>query len=86
MSQLRQVYSGITSDQQRAFGDFFASTRSLKAALTVKSVQIDGADAVAQIGGTYDFVTNAGRDQRQDVDFRAELHLARGVWRLVAVR
>ena len=38
IDQLRRAYAAITSDQARAFSDFFASTRTLRATLAVKSL------------------------------------------------
>jgi len=86
MSQLRRVYGMITSDQASAFSDFFSSTRTLRALLAVKSVQVDGNRATAQVAGTYEFTTTAGRAQQQPVTFQAELRHEAGSWKLVAVR
>ena len=86
MSQLRRVYTMITSDQASAFSDFFSSTRALHAALAVKGLQVDGNKATAHVSGTYEFTTTAGRAQQQPVTFQAELRHDGGSWKLVAVR
>jgi len=86
MSQLRRVYGMITSDQASAFSEFFSSTRTLRALLAVKSVQVDGNRATAQVAGTYEFTTTAGRAQQQPVTFQADLRHEAGSWKLVAVR
>jgi len=80
------VYPGVSSDQQRALSDFFASTRSLRATLSVHNLQVEGATATARVGGTYEFTTSAGRGEQQPVNFQAELHRDGTTWRLVAVR
>ena len=86
MGQLRRVYSTITSDQASAFSDFFSSTRTLRAVLAAKSVQVDGNRATANVAGTYQFTTTAGRAQEQSVTFLAEFRHEGGIWKLVAVR
>ena len=86
MGQLRRVYSMITSDQASAFSDFFSSTRTLRAVLAVKSLQVDGNHATAHVAGTYEFTTTAGRAQQQAATFQVELRRESGVWKLIAVR
>jgi hypothetical protein len=86
MGQLRRVYSMITNDQASAFSDFFSSTRTLRAVLAVKSLQVDGNHATAHVAGTYEFTTTAGRAQQQAATFQVELRRESGVWKLIAVR
>jgi serine/threonine protein kinase len=86
MGELRRVYTAITTDQARAFSEFFASTRTLRATLSVKNVHIDGATATASVSGVYDFTTTSGRSQQQQVNFQTELRRDGGVWKLTAVR
>jgi hypothetical protein len=86
IAELRRVYAAISTDQVRAFSDFFTSTRTLRATLSVKSLQVDGANATARVAGTYEFTTTAGRTQEQPVSFQAELHRDGATWRLVTVR
>ena len=83
---LRRLYPDMTSAQQQGFRDFFSFTRSLKASLTVSSLQVDGASADAQLSGLYEYVTNAGRDQRQPVSFVATLRRGSEGWRFVSIR
>jgi hypothetical protein len=86
MSELRRVYAAITADQASAFSDFFKSTRTLRAALGVKSVRVDGGKGTAHVAGSYEFTTTAGRTQQQQVAFDAELRRDGGNWKLVAIR
>jgi serine/threonine protein kinase len=86
MVELRRVYATITAAQASAFEDFFSSTRALRAALAAKNIQVEGARATTRVGGTYDFTTNAGREQHQAVSFDAEFRREGGVWKLFAVR
>jgi serine/threonine-protein kinase len=86
VAQLRQAFPAMTAEQQRAFADFFAGTRSLHASLAVSNLHVDGADATVRVTGSYEFVTTGGRDNRQAVAFQAELRYARGAWRLAVIR
>lgn len=86
MGELRRVYTAITTDQSRAFSEFFASTRTLRATLSVKNVHVDGATAMASVSGVYDFTTTSGRSQEQQVNFQTELRRDGGAWKLTAVR
>jgi ketosteroid isomerase-like protein len=86
LAQLRSVYATINADQARAFSDFFASTRELRATLDVQSLHLDGNNATARVSGVYQFTTNAGRADRQAVTFNVELRRDAGGWRLIAVR
>ena len=86
VAALRRLYPEMTAVQQQGFQDFFAFTRSLKASLSVSSLQVDGASADAQLSGQYDFVSNAGREQRQAVSFHATLRRGTNGWRFVSIR
>lgn len=86
IAELRRVYPEMTADQRRAFEDFFRSTRSLRAALSVSDLQVDGATAEARLSGTYEYVTTAGATERRPVSFRATLRHDGGAWKLVMVR
>ena len=86
IAELRRIYPTMSADQRRAFEDFFRSTRSLRAALAVTDLQVDGATAEARLAGTYEYITTAGTTERQPVSFRATLQNDAGAWKLVAVR
>ena len=86
IDQLRRAYPAITSEQARAFTDFFASTRTLSATLAVKSLHVDGASATASVAGVYEYTTTNGRTQQQSVSFQTELRRDASAWRLTAVR
>ena len=86
ITELRRVYPSMTAAQRRAFEDFFRSTRSLQANLSMSDLQVDGATAEARVSGTYVFVTSAGASERQTVNFRAGLRRDGSTWTLTAVR
>jgi serine/threonine-protein kinase len=86
VDELRRAYSAITSDQARAFSDFFASTRTLRATLAVKSLHVDGASATASVAGIYEYTTTNGRSQQQSVSFQTELRRDGSAWKLTAGR
>ena len=86
IGELRRVYPSMTADQRRAFEEFFRSTRSLDASLSVASLQVDGATAEAQLTGSFNYVTTGGVTERRPVSFRAALRREGSAWTLVAVR
>ena len=86
IAELRRVYPAITGDQASGFSEFFKSTRTLRAALAVKSSRVDGNRGTAHVVGTYEFTTSAGRNQQQQVAFDADLRREGGSWKLVAIR
>ena len=86
VDELRRVYPSMTPAQRSAFEDFFRSTRSLRAALTVGELQIDGSAAEAQLVGSFNYITSAGVAEQRPVSFRAALRREGTVWKLVAVR
>jgi len=85
VAQLRRAYPAISADQRKAFEDFFRSIRTLRATLSVGNLQVDGANAEAQVTGSFDYVTSNGSDERRPVSFVATLRRDRGTWILAAV-
>jgi serine/threonine-protein kinase len=86
IDELARVYPTMSSSQRGAFEDFFRSTRSLRASLTVGGLQVDGPSADAQLNGSFDYITSAGVPEHRPVSFRAALRRDGTVWKLVAVR
>ena len=86
-TQLRRAYAGITAAQQRGFDSFFQSVRSLRAGFAVTALEMSGATADARLEGAYEYVTKAGRSERQPVTFRAAFRRdSSGSWTLTSVR
>jgi hypothetical protein len=86
VAQLRRVYPAISGDQRKAWGDFFGSIRALKATLAVGTLQIDGANAEAQVTGSIDYETSNGSNARRPVNFVATFRRDHGSWILAAIR
>jgi serine/threonine-protein kinase len=85
LAQLRRAYPAISSDQRKAFEDFFRSIRTLKATLNVGTLQVDGASAEAQVTGSFDYETSNGSNERRPVSFVATLRRERGNWVIAAI-
>jgi serine/threonine protein kinase len=83
---IRRVYPGLTSSQQQGFEQFFQAARSINVTFRVTNVELSGASADARLGGTYEYVTAAGKAERQPVSFAATLRHDGNAWRLVSVR
>jgi hypothetical protein len=86
LGALRQAYPGLTAAQERNFAQFFDATRALKASLAVASADVTGATAEVRVAGSYEFVTGAGKTERQPVSFHASLRHDGTRWRLTSVR
>jgi len=86
VSEVRRVYAGMTAQQQSQLESFFASVRSLTATLQVGSLDVNGNTAIARVTGVYEYVTRAGRNERQPVSFEATLQREAERWKLQAIR
>jgi eukaryotic-like serine/threonine-protein kinase len=86
IAELKRTYPGITREQQQRFSQFFSSIRSLQAVLSVTSLDVDGSSAEAKLAGTYEYVTSAGRTERQAVAFVAQLRRESAGWKLASIR
>ena len=86
ISAIRRVYPGLTSDQQRNFEQFFQSARNINVTFRVANIEASGSSADARLVGTYEYVTSAGKTERQSVSFAATLRHDGNAWRLVSVR
>jgi hypothetical protein len=76
----------VTAAQASGFEQFFSAIRSLRATMTVGSLDVQSTTAEGRVTGQYDYVTTAGKTERQPLDFQATLRREGSVWRLVAVR
>jgi serine/threonine protein kinase len=84
---IRRVYPGLTGDQQRRFEQFFQAARTINASFSVVNVTPSGAaTADAQLVGAYEYVTEAGKTERQPVRFAITLGHDSGRWRLTSMR
>jgi serine/threonine-protein kinase len=84
---IRRVYPGLTSDQQRRFEQFFDGARTINATFRVANISASSASAAdAQLAGVYEFVTVAGKAERQPVTFAVSLRQEGRTWRLTSLR
>jgi serine/threonine-protein kinase len=86
ISAVRRTYPGITRDQARGFEQFFQSTRSINVTFHVTDVDASGNSADAHLAGSYEYVTNEGKTERQPVSFSASLRYDGSAWHLTSVR
>jgi len=84
---IRRVYPGLTADQQRRFEQFFDGARTINASFRVSNISASSAStADAQLVGVYEFVTVAGKTERQPVSFAVSLRQEGRTWRLTSMR
>ena len=87
LGDLRRVYPGMTSVQQRGWEQFFQLVRNVKTDLSVARLDVSGRTAEAQITGTYNYLnTSNGRAERLPVAFHASFTNDGGRWRISQVR
>ena len=86
VAEVRRAYPGLTAQQQSGWESFFGSVRSIIASFDIASLDVNGSSASAQLRGSYEYVTRAGRTERQPVTLQATFELDGDRWRLQAVR
>jgi eukaryotic-like serine/threonine-protein kinase len=86
VAEVRRAYPGATQAQLKGFDDFFKTLRSLRASFSVGSLDVQGDGAEARLSGTYDYLTNAGKSDRQSVSFQASFRRDAAGWKLTSVR
>jgi eukaryotic-like serine/threonine-protein kinase len=84
---IRRVYPSLTGDQQRRFEQFFQGARTINASFRIANMSASGTSAAdAQLVGVYEFVTVAGKTERQPVSFAVTLAQEGRTWRLTSLR
>jgi serine/threonine-protein kinase len=86
VAEVRRAYPGATQAQLNGFEEFFKTVRSIRAGFSVGSLDVRGDAADARLTGAYDYVTNAGKTERQAVSFQASFRHDGGGWKLTSVR
>jgi hypothetical protein len=85
VTEIRQVYPGLTSQQQQGWEQFFKSARSMRVQLSIAQLSVSGGSAELTATGSYDFDTGGG-PQHQAVTFHATATLEGNAWRLRTLR
>ena len=86
VAEVKRVYPGMTPQQQSGWEGFFSSARSMTATLDISSLNIGAGSAVARVTGAYEFVTRAGRTERQPASFEATFAKQGDAWVLQRIR
>jgi predicted Ser/Thr protein kinase len=84
-AQLLAIYPGMPAEQRGMFEDFFRSTQSVRARLSVTDLRIDRGAADARLSGSYEYVNSLGGTQQTPVSFEARLHNDGTTWKLVTI-
>ena len=85
IADIRRVYPALSAEQQRDWEQFFRSVSAIRAQLAIVRQDVSGGGATLGVSGTYDYEAG-GRQQHQDVSFRATAALDAGAWKLTSVR
>jgi serine/threonine-protein kinase len=83
---VRRNYPGLTSEQLRAFEQFFSGSRSINATFRITSVEGSGSSAVARVEGVYAFVTGEGMSERRPASFALVLRPDGKSWHIASMR
>ena len=83
---VRRNYPGLTSEQLRAFEQFFSGSRSINATFRITSVEGSAASAVARVEGVYGFVTGEGMSERRPASFALVLRPEGKSWHITSMR
>jgi serine/threonine-protein kinase len=86
IAEVRRAYPGITAAQASGFEQFFTTVRSLRASFSVSSLDVTGSSAEGKLAGTYEYLTTAGKSERQAVTFQATFRRDVAGWKLASVR
>jgi hypothetical protein len=85
VATVRRAYPGLTSAQAKAWEQFFPTLRSLRVALAINHLDVNGASADAKLLGSYDYVSDEGKAVQQPVSFQASFRREAGMWVLSSV-
>jgi serine/threonine protein kinase len=82
VDEIRRAYPRVSSAQETNWKSFFSAVRSISANFEITSLDVNGSSAVAQLAGAYQYVTTAGRTERQPITVRATLLRDAGGWKI----
>ncbi len=85
VSAVRRAYPGITPAQAKGWEQFFGTLRTLRVTLGISGLDANGSTAEAKLVGTYDYVTDGGKNMQQPVAFQAAFRRDGSTWQLVSV-
>jgi len=86
VAEVRRVYPGMTPAQQSGWESLFSSVRTMNATFDIASLDVQGTTAIARLSGAYDYVTRAGRSERQPALIEATFQRDGERWKLSTVR
>ena len=83
VENLKQVYPGMTAEQQKGWEQFFRTVRDVKSQLNVQRADISGDVSSVLVTGSYTYVNGSThRTEQQQVSFRAIMRRSDGTWRM----
>jgi len=86
IANVRRVYPGITSFQQRNLETFFSRARNINVRFRIEDLQSSTSSADARLVGTYEYTNSDGKGDTQPVSVAASFQRDGNSWRLVAIR
>ncbi len=86
IGNVRRVYPGITSFQQRNLETFFSRARNINVRFRIEDLQSSTSSAEARLVGTYEYTNSDGKGDTQPVTVSASFQREGNGWRLTAIR
>ncbi len=86
IANVRRIYPGITSFQQRNLETFFSRARNINVRFRIEDLQSSTSSADARLVGTYEYTNSDGKGDTQPVSVAASFQRDGNSWRLVAIR
>jgi hypothetical protein len=86
--RIRQVYPGLTAQQERSWRQFFEAVNGVKASLAISALTVRGDSADVTLNGDYAYENGTtSRAERQPVTVSMRLaHTAADDWVIVGIR
>jgi len=86
IGNVRRIYPGITSFQQRNWETFFQRARNINMRLRIEDLQPSTSSADARLVGSLEYTNSEGKADSQPVNVSASFQRDGNSWRLVAIR
>lgn len=86
MTNLRQVHTALSEDDEGAWAGFFDAVQTLEVTFTVNQFQVRGDSASASLGAVYEYGRSDGSVGEHTDELRVALVKRSGAWRLISIK
>ena len=86
LGEMRRIYAGMPSAQQRGWQDFFQRARNINVTLRIEDLSSTTTTAEATLAGRVDYLNSDNENKRDNLSFAASFQRDGSAWKLVALR